>query len=148
MKDTSSYLASDVEVDGKITCSGPVRIDGKCQGIVEGKESVTIGTSAQIQGTVHAQSLVINGQMEGELITTGTLAILSEGKIKGKIFTPPGGVTVAKGGNFEGNFCTMPVAELPKLDVSNLTKDQKALPSQSEKSNSNKSSKSASTAKK
>lgn len=116
MKESNSYLASDVEIEGKITCSGPVRVDGVCRGTIEGEENVTLGTSAQIYGTVQSESLVINGQVEGDLIATGTIAILSEGKIRGKIFTPAGGVTIAKGGNFEGQFSTALPSKLVQLE--------------------------------
>ena len=111
MKETNSYLAADVDIEGTITCSGPVRVDGTCRGVIEGSENVTIGTSAQIYGTVRAESVVVNGKIEGSLISTGKLAVLSEGNILGKIFTPAGGITIAKGGNFSGEFAVNPAGD-------------------------------------
>ncbi|MBF0280300.1 MAG: polymer-forming cytoskeletal protein [SAR324 cluster bacterium] len=116
MKDSLSYLGPDVEIEGKVSCDGPIRIDGTFRGIIDGQDSVTVGTSAQIFGTVRAQTLVINGQIEGDLITSGTVAILSQGDIEGKIFSPAGGLSIALGGIFQGGLRTNHMPDLPKIE--------------------------------
>ena len=116
MKDSVNYLGPDVEIEGKISCEGPIRIDGTCRGIIDGQDSVTVGTSAQIHGAVRAQSLVINGRVEGDLITSGTIAILPKGDIEGKIFTPAGGLSISQGGIFQGGLRTDHQPDLPELE--------------------------------
>ncbi len=116
MKDAPSYLSADVEIEGKVSCDGPVRLDGTCRGSIDGKDRVTIGTSAKIYGTVRAQTLVINGQIEGDLITSGTVAILSQGNIEGKIFTRAGGLSIAQGGIFQGELHTDHLPDLPPVE--------------------------------
>ena len=136
MKEMYSYLASDVEIEGKVTCNGPVRVDGSCQGTIESKDSVTIGISGQISGTVRAESMVINGQVDGDLITSRSVAILSDGNIYGKIFTPAGCVTITKGGNFRGHFCIDQLPELPPVENPRIPDDvirKKMLPHPSTK---------------
>jgi len=123
MKEIHSYLGSDVEIEGKVICDGPVRVDGACQGVIDGKGSVTVGISGQISGTLRAESMVINGQVNGDLITSGTVAVLSEGNIVGKIFTPAGQVTITKGGNFKGSFYTGQLPELPSVENPRISED-------------------------
>lgn len=116
MKKPLSYLGPDVEIEGTISCEGPVRIDGVCWGTIDSTDSLTVGTDAEIHGTVRAQTLVINGQIEGDLITSDSVAILSQGDIKGKIFVPSGGLSIAQGGVFQGDLNLDQLPELPPLE--------------------------------
>jgi len=116
MKDALSYLSSDVEIEGTVSCEGSIRIDGTFRGNIDGKDRVTIGTSAQVYGTVRAQTLVINGQIEGDLITSGTVAILAQGDIEGNIFTRAGGLSIAQGGIFQGELHTDHLPDLPPVE--------------------------------
>ncbi len=116
MKEPFSYFAPDVEIEGKIVSEGPVRFDGICWGTIEGKARVIIGTSAQIYGEIQAQSMIINGIIEGDLTSSQSIAILSQGKIVGEITAPPGGISISKGGNFQGALRSHSTSELPKLE--------------------------------
>lgn len=116
MKEPLSYLGPDVEIEGKVSSEGPIRIDGTCRGTIDGKDSITVGTSAQIYGAIRAQTLVVNGQIEGDLITSGTVAILSQGDIMGKIFTPAGRLSIAQGGVFQGGLRTDHLPDLPPME--------------------------------
>ena len=113
MKEPLNYIAPDVEFEGKIDCEGSIRIDGTCRGVIDSKDSITIGNSARVFGTVRAQNLIVNGRVEGDLITNGRIAVLSEGEIEGEIFTPPGCLFVARGGVFQGGLRTEKPPELP-----------------------------------
>ncbi|MBF0288491.1 MAG: polymer-forming cytoskeletal protein [SAR324 cluster bacterium] len=124
MKEPVSYLAPDVEIEGTIVSEEPVRFDGMCRGSIAGKSLIIIGTSAKIYGLVQAQSMIINGIIEGDLILSQSVTILSHGKIVGKIVTPPGGISMAKGGNFRGN--------MQARSISDLTKQKELRPSQTQ----------------
>ena len=104
MKVISSYLASDVHIQGKITCNGPARIDGTCHGIIEGRHEITIGTSAHIHGKINSKSIIVNGQIEGDLAADKTITLLSDGEVTGKFYAPSGGISIYKGGKLEGSF--------------------------------------------
>ena len=104
MKVISSYLAPDVTIEGKITCAGPARIDGFCQGVITGDQEITIGTQASVRGKVTAKSIVVNGRIQGDLAAHQSITLLSNGDVKGNLYTPPGGINIHKGGNLEGSF--------------------------------------------
>jgi len=108
MKMISSYIAADVKIEGKITCQGSARIDGLCEGVVESKDEVIIGTYGKIQGAVYAESMMVNGHIEGDAICTGKVAILEEGTIVGDLHTPAGCISIIKGGSLEGKFHIAP----------------------------------------
>ena len=116
IKEPINYIGPDVEFEGKIHSEGPIRIEGNCHGVIDGNDSITLGNSARVFGTVRGPNLIVNGRMEGELITQGRVTVLSEGQIAGKIFTPPGRLFIARGGVFQGRIRTEIPPELPSTE--------------------------------
>jgi len=104
MKLIDNYLAADLEVEGIIHSDLSLRIDGHFIGKIEGATEVSLGNTAQVSGSISAPLILINGRMEGDLITKH-LSILKEGHVSGDLHTPEGGISVEQGGILEGNFC-------------------------------------------
>ncbi|MBF0349501.1 MAG: polymer-forming cytoskeletal protein [SAR324 cluster bacterium] len=104
MKVISSYIASDVHIEGTITCNGSARIDGNCRGTILGKNEITIGTMADIDGKINARSIVINGKIKGDLVAESTITLLSEAEVVGNFYSPPGGISIFQGGKLDGSF--------------------------------------------
>jgi len=62
-----SILSEGFRVDGNIACAGEIHITGTLTGnIVAGK--ITLGESGSVNGSVEAQTAVINGALQGRLI--------------------------------------------------------------------------------
>ena len=62
-----SILSDGVNIEGKITSNGNVRIDGKIIGDVSVKGNLTLGNSAEIKGEVTAKNMTASGKVEGIL---------------------------------------------------------------------------------
>ena len=102
IKDILSYLSPDLEIEGTVTCGGPIRIDAQIRGKIESDQQVNIGTPAFIQGPIKAEKVVVNGTIKGDLHISKTVEILSQAKIEGDLYVPKGGLSVVKGGKIEG----------------------------------------------
>ena len=103
IKDALSYLSPDLEIEGTVTCGGPVRIDAQIQGKIESQQQVNIGSPALIQGPIQAQRVIVNGVVKGDLHISEKADVLSQAEIEGNIYLPQGGLSVAKGSKIEGN---------------------------------------------
>ncbi len=67
-----SILSEGFRVDGDIACSGEVHIAGTLIGnIVAGK--ITLGESGSINGSVEAETAIINGALQGRLIAVNVI---------------------------------------------------------------------------
>jgi len=67
-----SILSDGFRVDGDIACSGEVHIAGTLIGnIVAGK--VTLGESGSINGSVEAETAIINGALQGRLVAINVI---------------------------------------------------------------------------
>ncbi len=114
IKDALSYLSPDLEIEGTVICSGPIRVDSKIRGKIESKQQVNIGTPALIQGPIRAKTVVVNGTVKGDLHISETVAILSQAKVEGDIYVPEGGLSVVKGSRIEGRL-KIGFPKIPKL---------------------------------
>jgi len=67
-----SILSQGFCVDGDITCSGEIHVAGKLIGnIVAGK--ITLGESGSINGSVEAETAIINGTLQGRLVAVDVI---------------------------------------------------------------------------
>ncbi|HEY1504218.1 MAG TPA: polymer-forming cytoskeletal protein [Stellaceae bacterium] len=64
---TPSILSEGFRVDGNIACSGEIHITGTLIGNVVASK-VTLGESGSVNGSVEAETAIINGALEGRLV--------------------------------------------------------------------------------
>lgn len=80
----TSLISEDLEIDGNLHCLGSVVIQGSVYGNARG-HLVTIGSTGQVFGEVEADDLIIEGTVEGPVLSV-KLLISSTAKTVGKIF--------------------------------------------------------------
>ena len=95
-----SILSDGVNIEGKITSNGNVRIDGKIIGDVSVKGNLTLGNSAEIKGEVNAKNMTASGKVEGILKIEDKLTLESTCVIKGDIITKI--LVIEEGAKFDG----------------------------------------------
>ena len=60
-------LGEDSDVSGKLSFTGPTRIDGRLRGELRGADMLVIGESGYVNGTIRATNLVVLGRVEGDV---------------------------------------------------------------------------------
>ncbi len=101
--ENQNVLNMDAAMEGKIVFKDPVnlRINGSFRGTLDTKGSLTIGENAEINADITGENVTVAGRVNGNIIATRELNIISPAKIKGNIQTPRLGIT--PGAVFEGN---------------------------------------------
>jgi cytoskeletal protein CcmA (bactofilin family) len=82
-----ALLERESEVSGKLSFSGPTRIDGRLRGEVRGSGMLVIGESGRVDGTIHASTLVVLGRVNGDVLGTERVEIGPSGALRGNIET-------------------------------------------------------------
>ncbi len=82
-KSTPTIIARDLRIEGELSSSGLVEIEGYIKGIIKGN-SVVVREDGCVEGTIIAESLSIRGRFEGT-IRAKSLNIASKAKIIGNI---------------------------------------------------------------
>jgi cytoskeletal protein CcmA (bactofilin family) len=95
-----SLLAAGLTIEGKIEGSGHVRIAGSFKGDVHVQGNVTIESGAKVTGGVRANTVVIGGELEGNIDVASRVELLQTGVLNGDL--KAGSLTVAAGSRMRG----------------------------------------------
>ena len=95
-----SLIASGLTIEGKIEGTGHVRIAGRFQGDVHVQGNLTIEAGAKLTGGVRASSVIIGGELEGNIDAASRVELLETGVLNGNL--KAGSLTVAAGSRMRG----------------------------------------------
>jgi cytoskeletal protein CcmA (bactofilin family) len=98
--DVHTILGPEATFEGKLVFDGTVRIDGTFKGEVRTEDILVIGQGARVEAQVFVGSIVINGEVIGDITATQSVEIHAPGKVRGNVITPQ--LMIAKGVVFEG----------------------------------------------
>ena len=102
-----------MRIEGKIWGTRPIWIDGEVKGSIDIGSEVIIGEPAKIDATIRAPIIKVNGFVEGELLASKQIEIMSKGRVRGNITNIPGSLVIHDGGIVEG-LCSTETAEKMK----------------------------------
>ena len=80
-----SVIASDITIEGKIDGAGHVRLAGRFKGDVNIQGDLTIDAGAKLTGSVRANSVVIGGEVEGNIDSAARVELLESGVLNGDL---------------------------------------------------------------
>lgn len=95
-----SVISSGLTIEGKIEGAGHVRIAGRFQGDVHVQGNLTIEAGAKLTGGVRANTVVIGGELEGNIESATRVELLESGILNGNL--KAGSLTVAAGSKMRG----------------------------------------------
>jgi len=95
-----SVISAGLAIEGKIEGTGHVRIAGNFKGDVRVQGNLTIEAGARVTGGVSANTVVIGGELEGNIDAASRVEILQTGVLNGDL--KAGSLTVAAGSRMNG----------------------------------------------
>jgi cytoskeletal protein CcmA (bactofilin family) len=99
----NAHLDRGTKITGQLRFGGPAQIDGHVDGEIDAKE-ITIGESAVVSAQVRAESVLVCGEVNGEITASERIELRSTAKVTGNIAAPK--LIVQDGATFEGK-CSM-----------------------------------------
>ena len=95
-----SLISADLTIEGKIEGSGHVRIAGSFKGDVNVQGNLTIESGAKVTGQVRASTVVVAGELHGNIEAAVRVELLESGMVVGDV--KAGSLTVAAGSRMRG----------------------------------------------
>lgn len=95
-----SLIAAGLTIEGKIEGAGHVRIAGNFKGDVHVQGNLTIEPGAHLTGGVRANTVVVGGELEGNIDAASRVELLQTGVLNGDL--KAGSLTVAAGSRMRG----------------------------------------------
>ena len=85
----TAWIGQGVVVEGRITSSQDLRIDGRVEGTIEvGDHALMVGTRATVKANLVARSILISGTVIGNVTATDRLDLQATGSVEGDISSP------------------------------------------------------------
>ena len=102
MEKTTVNIGKSVVIKGELSGSEDLTIEGQVDGKIELRQNVlTIGPNGKIKAQVFAKSVVILGEVTGNVTATEKVDIRDNGSVDGDIAAPR--VAIAEGAHFRGS---------------------------------------------
>jgi cytoskeletal protein CcmA (bactofilin family) len=96
-----TFVGGNVVIEGTITGSEPIRIEGTVRGKVNLASDLLVGTKARVEATVHARNVVVEGKLQGDISADEKVELVASATVDGNIKAPK--IIVAEGARFRGS---------------------------------------------
>jgi cytoskeletal protein CcmA (bactofilin family) len=101
----TAWIGQGVVVEGTITSSQDLRIDGRVDGTIEvGGHGLILGANAAVKANLVARSILISGNVTGNVTATDRLELHATGSVQGDVRAPR--LVVADGAVINGKVDT------------------------------------------
>jgi cytoskeletal protein CcmA (bactofilin family) len=97
----TTFIAANTTIEGTLSGSEPVVIEGSVRGNVNLGADLMVGTKARVEATVHARNVRIEGSITGDISADERVELIASASVDGNIKAPK--IVVAEGARFRGN---------------------------------------------
>ncbi len=87
--------------DGLLVLPGPARIDGHVRGEILAASDLWVGPTGRVEADLEVRSIVIEGQVEGDVSASERIELRGAGQIRGSLCAPR--LVVADGCRVDGH---------------------------------------------
>ena len=121
-------IGPSIAIKGDVTGDEDLVVEGRIEGkILLTANSVTIGRNGRVKANVYANSIMVEGEVEGDLIGKDEVVIRQSGKVKGNVAAPR--VVLDSGARFQGSIDMEPTTSQqrpPEVKVEKPTTEKAA----------------------
>lgn len=97
-----AVIGASISIQGDLSGEEDLTVHGRVQGTVDVKgNSVTIGETGRVKADVYAQTIFVEGEVEGNLYGGDQIVLRSSGNVRGNLTAPR--VALDDGAQFKGS---------------------------------------------
>ena len=96
-----TFLGPKSSIEGTVTGSEPMLIEGQVKGAINLSGDLRIGTQARVEAKVHARNVMVEGRLNGDVTADDRVELIASSTVDGNIKAPK--IIVAEGARFRGN---------------------------------------------
>lgn len=98
----AAVIGPSIQIRGDLSGEEDLIIQGKVSGTIQLREkSLTIGSQGQVEANVLANSIIVEGEVNGDLYGSQRVSIRKSGNVQGNIVSPK--VSLDEGCRFKGS---------------------------------------------
>ena len=112
--DLTAFVDEGSEIEGRYSFRGTAMLNGRFTGEISTSDTLIVGEKGVVSATVHAGTIVVSGELSGEIVATHRLELRATARVSGDIETPA--LVVDEGAVIEGR-CRMTARRAPETPV-------------------------------
>jgi len=98
----SAQIGQSIQIEGTLTGNEDLTIDGRVQGTIKlNGHALTIGPNGKIEAGLRAKSIIVQGEVKGNVTADDKIQITSSGSVKGDLRAPR--IALDDGARFAGS---------------------------------------------
>ena len=102
MREEPASIGKSIVIKGEVSGSEDLTIEGQVEGKIELREhNLTVGSTGRVHADIAAKSIIVLGQVRGNLTANEKVDIREKGSVEGDIVAPR--VAIADGADFRGS---------------------------------------------
>lgn len=106
-----TLIGEEAFFHGALSAKGSLRVEGVFEGDISDAVDVEIGPHGRILGNIAAESVIIVGEVVGNVVASRSVELLASAKLTGDVRTPK--LRIDEGAYFDGA-CAMGEGEKPR----------------------------------
>jgi cytoskeletal protein CcmA (bactofilin family) len=103
----ATIIGQEAALEGRLTVKHAMRVEGQVKGELASTDTITVGNTGKIEGTVTAENVVIGGQVDGNIKAGGRVTLEAGSRFTGDLEASR--LVITEGAVFNGH-STMPGA--------------------------------------
>jgi len=120
-------IGKSVVIKGELNGSEDLTIEGQVDGKIELRQHVlTIGPNGRIKAQIFAKSVIVLGEVVGNIVASEKVDIRDDGSVEGDLISPR--VAIAEGAHFRGSIDMQPQQSRPVEAKTEPRAEPKAAP--------------------
>jgi cytoskeletal protein CcmA (bactofilin family) len=101
-REKSTTIGASIKIKGELSGKEDLVIEGTVEGTIQLKEnSISVSEKGKVQADVYARSIIVKGELSGDLYGAESVTVACSGKVNGNIIAPR--VVLEDGAKFKGN---------------------------------------------
>jgi cytoskeletal protein CcmA (bactofilin family) len=118
-----ALIGPSIEIKGSLSGGEDLLVEGRVEGKIElAQHSVTIGTKGRIKADIQGRSVVVMGEVEGNIFGSEQIILRQSSTVQGNLVAPR--VSLEDGANFKGS---IDMTSKPAVEAKQLPKDNIAV---------------------
>jgi len=117
-----TIISNGVKIEGKVTSTGSIRVDGALKGDLNAKGNVTVGEQGKINGEIVANIVTIGGNVVGTVNAKEKLVLETKCVLTGDIITKV--LVIEAGAKFDGKSNMGDIREVSTPTIATRIKDE------------------------
>ena len=95
-----TVIAPSIRIEGTLTCTGEVLVNGKVSGTIEGSGLIRVAPRGEVSASIHGRAVAIAGTVRGDITADERIELEPSAKVEGDITAPR--ILIKDGATFRG----------------------------------------------